>query len=187
VTEIIGRYPANYKASAVIPVLDIAQQQNNGWLSLAAMNRVAKVGQGAEARAGDHSAGLSFVPNQSILASQTCAGTTAMHDCASLVNACLPWMKRKACWTFSSMPSQTLLMLTMILPLEPVRSYSGRSISPSHVSKVVFEVCCVLCAVHQVLDMAEIRVYEVATFYTMFNRSKMGKYHIMICGTTPCR
>lgn len=35
--------------------------------------------------------------------------------------------------------------------------------------------------------MAEIRVYEVATFYTMFNRSKIGKYHIMICGTTPCR
>lgn len=39
----------------------------------------------------------------------------------------------------------------------------------------------------QVLDMAEIRVYEVATFYTMFNRSKIGKYHIMVCGTTPCR
>lgn len=39
----------------------------------------------------------------------------------------------------------------------------------------------------QVLDMAEIRVYEVATFYTMFNRSKIGKYHVMICGTTPCR
>jgi hypothetical protein len=39
----------------------------------------------------------------------------------------------------------------------------------------------------QVLDMPEIRVYEVATFYTMFNRSKMGKYHVMICGTTPCR
>jgi NADH dehydrogenase (ubiquinone) flavoprotein 2 len=39
----------------------------------------------------------------------------------------------------------------------------------------------------QVLDMPEIRVYEVATFYTMFNRSKIGKYHVMICGTTPCR
>jgi hypothetical protein len=39
----------------------------------------------------------------------------------------------------------------------------------------------------QVLDMPEIRVYEVATFYTMFNRSPMGKYHVMVCGTTPCR
>lgn len=27
---------------------------------------------------------------------------------------------------------------------------------------------------------------QVSTFYTMFNRSKMGKYHVMVCGTTPC-
>lgn len=40
--------------------------------------------------------------------------------------------------------------------------------------------------VAKVLDMAEIRVFEVATFYTMFNRSKIGKYHVMVCGTTPC-
>ncbi|KAL4444855.1 hypothetical protein ABPG77_003905 [Micractinium sp. CCAP 211/92] len=79
VAEIMSRYPTNYKASALIPLLDLAQQQNDGWLSLAAMNRVAKI-----------------------------------------------------------------------------------------------------------LDMAEIRVYEVATFYTMFNRSKIGKYHVMVCGTTPC-
>ncbi|KIY97508.1 NADH dehydrogenase (ubiquinone) flavoprotein 2 [Monoraphidium neglectum] len=72
VEKIISRYPPNYKASAVIPLLDLAQQQNEGWLSLSALNRVAKV-----------------------------------------------------------------------------------------------------------LDMPEIRVYEVATFYTMFNRSKIGKYHVM--------
>mmetsp|Transcript_47112 Transcript_47112/g.78141 ORF Transcript_47112/g.78141 Transcript_47112/m.78141 type:complete len:161 (+) Transcript_47112:75-557(+) len=29
-------------------------------------------------------------------------------------------------------------------------------------------------------------VYEVATFYTMFNREPVGKYHIQLCGTTPC-
>jgi Thioredoxin-like [2Fe-2S] ferredoxin len=39
----MSRYPTNYKQSAVIPVLDLAQQQNGGWLSLAAMNRVANV------------------------------------------------------------------------------------------------------------------------------------------------
>ena len=44
VAEIISRYPSNYKQSAVIPLLDLAQQQNSGWLSLAALNRVAKVG-----------------------------------------------------------------------------------------------------------------------------------------------
>lgn len=78
--NIVARYPPNYKASAVIPVLDLAQQQNDGWLSLAAMNAVARL-----------------------------------------------------------------------------------------------------------LEMPEIRVYEVATFYTMFNRSRIGKYHVMVCGTTPCR
>jgi NADH dehydrogenase (ubiquinone) flavoprotein 2 len=78
--EIISRYPPNYKQSAVIPLLDLAQQQNKGWLPLVALNRIASL-----------------------------------------------------------------------------------------------------------LEMPNIRVYEVATFYTMFNRSKMGQYHIMVCGTTPCR
>lgn len=44
-----------------------------------------------------------------------------------------------------------------------------------------------LNGVAKLLEMPEIRVYEVATFYTMFNRSKIGKYHVMVCGTTPCR
>jgi NADH-quinone oxidoreductase subunit E len=30
------------------------------------------------------------------------------------------------------------------------------------------------------------RVYEVATFYTMFNLAPVGKYHVQVCGTTPC-
>lgn len=36
------------------------------------------------------------------------------------------------------------------------------------------------------LGMAYIRVYEVATFYTMFNLEPVGKYHVQLCGTTPC-
>ena len=37
------------------------------------------------------------------------------------------------------------------------------------------------------LGMAYIRVYEVATFYTMFQLSPVGrKAHIQVCGTTPC-
>eukprot|EP01026_Neomeris_dumetosa_P003057 TRINITY_DN10837_c0_g2_i1.p1 TRINITY_DN10837_c0_g2~~TRINITY_DN10837_c0_g2_i1.p1 ORF type:complete len:273 (-),score=34.11 TRINITY_DN10837_c0_g2_i1:162-980(-) len=79
VDKIIAKYPASYKQSAVIPLLDLAQQQSKGWLPLSAMNRVA-----------------------------------------------------------------------------------------------------------QILEMPEIRVYEVATFYTMFNRSRVGSYHILVCGTTPC-
>lgn len=38
--ELLANYPTNYKASAMIPILDLAQIQNNGWLSLSAMNKV---------------------------------------------------------------------------------------------------------------------------------------------------
>lgn len=41
-------------------------------------------------------------------------------------------------------------------------------------------------AVAERLGMPPIRVYEVATFYTMFNTRPIGKYHLQICGTTPC-
>jgi NADH-quinone oxidoreductase subunit E len=30
------------------------------------------------------------------------------------------------------------------------------------------------------------RVYEVATFYTMFNMAPVGRFHVQVCGTTPC-
>ncbi|XP_065837847.1 NADH dehydrogenase [ubiquinone] flavoprotein 2, mitochondrial-like [Oscarella lobularis] len=46
-----------------------------------------------------------------------------------------------------------------------------------------------LTAMHKVADilgMSRMRVYEVATFYTMFNRQPVGKYHVQICTTTPC-
>ena len=36
------------------------------------------------------------------------------------------------------------------------------------------------------LGMPYIRVLEVATFYFMFNLQPMGKYHVQVCGTTPC-
>jgi len=80
VKRLMTKYPKNYEKAAVIPVLLLAQKQNNNFLSLAAMNKVAKV-----------------------------------------------------------------------------------------------------------LGVAPMRVYEVATFYTMFNRTKVGKYHLQLCTTTPCQ
>lgn len=80
VNTILAKYPENYKQSACIPLLDLAQRQNENFLTLAAMNKVAE-----------------------------------------------------------------------ILGVQPMR------------------------------------VYEVATFYTMFNREKVGKYFIQLCGTTPCQ
>jgi len=79
VASIMAKYPSNYKQSACIPLLDLAQRQNDNYLTVAAMNKVA-----------------------------------------------------------------------------------------------------------QILGCNPMRVYEVATFYTMFNRQKVGKYFIQLCGTTPC-
>jgi NADH-quinone oxidoreductase subunit E len=36
------------------------------------------------------------------------------------------------------------------------------------------------------LDMPVIRVLEVATFYTMYNLAPVGRFHVQVCGTTPC-
>lgn len=41
--------------------------------------------------------------------------------------------------------------------------------------------------VAKLLEMPPMRVYEVATFYTMYNRDPMGKFHIQLCTTTPCQ
>jgi len=41
--------------------------------------------------------------------------------------------------------------------------------------------------VADMLGMAYIRVYEIATFYTMFQLQPVGKIaHVQVCGTTPC-
>jgi NADH-quinone oxidoreductase subunit E len=36
------------------------------------------------------------------------------------------------------------------------------------------------------LDMPVIRVVEVASFYTMYNLAPVGRFHVQVCGTTPC-
>lgn len=41
--------------------------------------------------------------------------------------------------------------------------------------------------VAEMLDMPPMRVYEVATFYTMYQRKPVGKYHVQVCTTTPCQ
>lgn len=43
VHSILQRYPPNYKRSAMIPLLDVAQQQNDGFLSVQVMNKVAEM------------------------------------------------------------------------------------------------------------------------------------------------
>jgi len=40
--------------------------------------------------------------------------------------------------------------------------------------------------ISSLLEMSYIKVYEVATFYSMFNLSPVGKYFVQVCTTTPC-
>jgi NADH dehydrogenase (ubiquinone) flavoprotein 2 len=43
----------------------------------------------------------------------------------------------------------------------------------------------VMNEVARILEMPPMRVYEVATFYTMYNRNPVGKFHVQCC-TTVC-
>ena len=61
-----------------------------------------------------------------------------------------------------------------------VQKQMGRQTGSAWVPRVAMDV------IAERLEIAPIRVYEVATFYFMFNTKKMGRYHLQVCGTTPC-
>ena len=61
-----------------------------------------------------------------------------------------------------------------------VQRQMGRQTGSAWVPRIAMDV------VAQRLGMAPIRVYEVATFYLMFNTKPIGRYHLQVCGTTPC-
>jgi NADH-quinone oxidoreductase subunit E len=44
----------------------------------------------------------------------------------------------------------------------------------------------VIFEISKILEMPEIKVYEVASFYTMYNMKPVGKYLLQFCKTTPC-
>lgn len=44
----------------------------------------------------------------------------------------------------------------------------------------------VIAKIAEILEMPEIKVYEVASFYTMYNLKPVGKYLLQFCRTTPC-
>ena len=61
-----------------------------------------------------------------------------------------------------------------------VQKQMGRQTGSAWVPRVAMD------AVAHRLEMAPIRVYEVATFYLMFNTKPIGKYHLQVCTTTSC-
>ena len=68
-----------------------------------------------------------------------------------------------------------------VLPLlHLAQKQMGRQTDSAWVPKIAMDVIAAR------LEMAPIRVYEVASFYYMFNLKKMGRFHLQLCGTTPC-
>ncbi len=64
--------------------------------------------------------------------------------------------------------------------LDIVQRQMGRQTGSAWVPRIAMDV------VAQRLGMAAVRVYEVATFYLMYNTKPVGKYHLQVCTTTPC-
>ena len=64
--------------------------------------------------------------------------------------------------------------------LDIVQRQMARQTSSAWVPRIAMDV------VAKRLGMAAIRVYEVATFYLMYNVKPVGKYHLQVCTTTPC-
>jgi NADH-quinone oxidoreductase E subunit len=68
-----------------------------------------------------------------------------------------------------------------VMPLlDIVQRQMGRLTGSAWVPRVAMDV------VAKRLGMAPVRVYEVATFYLMYNTKPVGHYHLQVCTTTPC-
>ncbi len=68
-----------------------------------------------------------------------------------------------------------------VLPLlDIVQRQMGRQTGSAWVPVVAMD------EIARVLEMPAIRVYEIATFYLMFNTKPIGRFHLQVCGTTPC-
>ena len=68
-----------------------------------------------------------------------------------------------------------------VLPmLHLVQQQMGRTTGSAWVPRLGMD------EVARLLEMPPIRVYEVASFYFMFNLAPVGKYHLQVCTTTPC-
>jgi NADH-quinone oxidoreductase subunit E len=64
--------------------------------------------------------------------------------------------------------------------LYAVQRQMGRQTGSAWVPRIAMDV------IAERLGIAPIRVYEVATFYFMFNMKPIGRFHLQLCGTTPC-
>ena len=64
--------------------------------------------------------------------------------------------------------------------LDIVQRQMGRLTGSAWVPRIAMDL------VAKRLGLAPIRVYEIATFYLMYNTKPVGKFHLQVCTTTPC-
>ena len=89
--KIIARYPEGRQASAVLPLLDLAQRQNGGWLSQAAMEHVAKLLKMAKIRVLEVATFYTMYRLNPVgeFVVQVCTTTPcALRGCREVLNAC---------------------------------------------------------------------------------------------------
>ncbi|MEE2956364.1 MAG: NADH-quinone oxidoreductase subunit NuoE [Pseudomonadota bacterium] len=88
---IIARYPEGRQASAVLPLLDLAQRQNGGWLSQAAMEHVSKLLKMAKIRVLEVASFYTMYRLDPVgeFVVQVCTTTPcALRGCQEVLNAC---------------------------------------------------------------------------------------------------
>lgn len=87
--------------------------------------------------------------------------------------------EREIAWTLNKYPESR--KASGVIPiLYIVQRQMGRQTGSAWVPRVAMDV------VAARLEVPPIRVYEVATFYFMFNMGPIGRVHLQVCGTTPC-
>lgn len=87
--------------------------------------------------------------------------------------------EREIAWTLKKYPDSR--KASAVIPiLYAVQRQMGRQTGSAWVPRVAMDV------VAARLEVPPIRVYEVATFYFMFNMAPIGRVHLQVCGTTPC-
>ncbi|CAA2996773.1 NADH dehydrogenase [ubiquinone] flavo 2, mitochondrial [Olea europaea subsp. europaea] len=187
VKEILSHYPANYKQSAVIPLLDLAQQQHGGCLPVSAMNAVAKIIEVAPIRVYEVATFYSMFNRTKVGKYHllVCGTTPCMiRGSREIEDTLLEHLGVKR-------NCQSFMICLSEVTKDGLFSVGEMECMEDVTPKRVVEIVEALRRgekppVAKIIEVAPIRVYEVATFYSMFNRTKVGKYHLLVCGTTPC-
>lgn len=87
--------------------------------------------------------------------------------------------EREVAWSLKKYPAAR--KASAVIPmLYIVQRQMGRLTGSAWVPRVAMDV------VAARLEVPPIRIYEVATFYFMFNMAPIGRVHLQVCGTTPC-